>query len=378
MLIAVDADPHRCGYTDAQIAACLDAIATQGIHQEAEGVAHLRYLLDQKGRVTFPPDTKKRLKPHAEVLSLRYDNRRSPLTGIPLNLRRPLIGKVLEHADGALLRNRRRWVEFDPLRDPGMETPYAYEVTTARGGEDSRTSRMRPASYLWGEMTWPEADVVFEDVDVAILPVGAIEQHGPHLPLDTDTRIALALAEGAAARLRRVLVAPPLPYGSSGEHADFPGTLSIGREATELILVELCRSASASFSRIVLVSAHGGNAAPLARAVARLRGEGRDVLAFSPRWGGDAHAGRTETSLMLALDPGRVAAERAVAGNTDPIERLISDLAAVGVRELTSTGVLGDPAGASAAEGRDLLEAATAELARVAGDRRRPGQRARR
>jgi mycofactocin precursor peptide peptidase len=194
------------------------------------------------------------------------------------------------------------------------------------------------------------------------VPLGATEQHGPHLPLSTDSDIALALAGRLAARRPEVVVAPLLAYGSSGEHAGFPGTISIGAEATELVLVELCRSASASFERVLLVSAHGGNAEPVRRAVARLRGEGRDVRAWGPRWEGDAHAGETETSVMLALDPARVGSERAEPGNLAPVEELIAELTAVGVRQVSPNGVLGDPRSASAARGRELLAGALAEL----------------
>src|SRR5689334_2633361 len=91
---------------------------------------------------------------------------------------------------------------------------------------------------------------------VIVVPLGATEQHGPHLPLGTDTTIACALASGLAAA-REVVVAPALPYGSSGEHAGFEGTLSIGQAALELVLIELVRSAA---SPVLFVSAHGGNA----------------------------------------------------------------------------------------------------------------------
>jgi mycofactocin precursor peptide peptidase len=198
-----------------------------------------------------------------------------------------------------------------------------------------------------------------------VVPVGATEQHGPHLPLTTDTDIALTLAE----RCPGALVAPPVAYGSSGEHAGFPGTLSIGREATEHMLVELCRSAAESYARVLLISTHGGNAVPVERAVARLRREGRDVRAWGPSWkGADAHAGRTETSLMLAIAPELVHMERAAAGNSAPLESLLDQLRRGGVRAVSPNGVLGDPTGASADEGRALLASATAELTRfVAG-----------
>jgi len=163
--------------------------------------------------------------------------------------------------------------------------------------------------------TWPEAEREMAGAVLAV-PVGATEQHGPHLPLSTDTDIAVALVERLAARRHDVVAAPAVAYGSSGEHAGFAGTLSIGREATELLLVELGRSASATFAAVVLVSAHGGNRVPVERAERRLRAEGRRVLAVFPRWPGDAHAGRVETSLMLALHPDRVRRELAQAGAT--------------------------------------------------------------
>ncbi|WP_064750317.1 mycofactocin biosynthesis peptidyl-dipeptidase MftE [Solirubrobacter soli] len=190
--------------------------------------------------------------------------------------------------------------------------------------------------------------------DVLVVPLGATEQHGPHLPLGTDTIIATALAASLDA-----VVAPALPYGSSGEHAGFAGTLSIGREALVAVLVELVRSSS--FARVVFVSGHGGNAEPLATAVRRLRDEGHDVWAWAPAWGGDAHAGRIETSLLLALEP-RLVGEAREPGNTEPLSALMPRLRAEGVRGVAPNGVLGDPTGASEEEGRALLAAAIADL----------------
>ena len=171
------------------------------------------------------------------------------------------------------------------------------------------------------DLCWPEVAGRGGDL-MLLVPVGATEQHGPHLPLSTDTEIATAIAQALAAMRPAAVVAPALAYGASGEHAGFAGTLSIGSAAVELVLVELVRSASASFGRVVLVSAHGGNAEAVARAVRRLRAERLEVLAFSPRLHADAHAGRSETSIMLALRPDAVRAERAEAGNTSPVAEL--------------------------------------------------------
>ena len=211
------------------------------------------------------------------------------------------------------------------------------------------------------ELTWPDAGSRAPGSVLAV-PIGATEQHGPHLPLCTDTEIAVALVAALSRERVTVIVAPPLAYGSSGEHAGFAGTLSIGQPALELVLVELCRSAAATFERVLLVSAHGGNAQTVTGAVSRLRAEGRDVRAWQPRWRGDAHAGRTETSIMLALAPGLVRRQEARAGPRTPVTELLPRLKTDGVRAVSDNGVLGDPAGACAEEGLELLRAATHDL----------------
>jgi creatinine amidohydrolase len=210
-----------------------------------------------------------------------------------------------------------------------------------------------------GDLTWTRVEA-----EVLAVPLGSTEQHGPHLPLSTDTDIAQALANGLAARRPDVVVAPALPYGASGEHAGFAGTLSIGHEALDLLLVELVRSATDTFPHVLLVNGHGGNVATLGATCARLRDESRDVLVWSPRWRGDAHAGRTETSVQLALDAGRVGAARD-AGATDQLSELMPALRHGGLRAVTDNGVLGDPTGASAEEGRTLLLEALDDLERT-------------
>ena len=212
-----------------------------------------------------------------------------------------------------------------------------------------------------GERTWPEIDVR----PTVLVPVGSTEQHGPHLPLDTDARVAAAVAARAAAGTN-LLVAPPVAYGASGEHEGFPGTVSIGHEALRLLLVELGRSAARWAGRVLFVNGHGGNVPTLVDAVRLLRYEGRDAAWLACAPGGDAHAGRTETSLMLALDPACVRPAWA-AGNTAPLGDLLPAMRAGGVAAVSANGVLGDPSGASPDEGERLLAAMAAELVAALG-----------
>ncbi len=200
--------------------------------------------------------------------------------------------------------------------------------------------------------------------DVLVLvPLGATEQHGPHLPLDTDTRIAVEVATRAVAGLDgQVLVAPSLAYGASGEHEGFAGTISIGHDVLSDLLVEYGRSACRWAGRLLFVNGHGGNLAALAAAVARLRYEGRDAAWFACAPGGDAHAGHTETSILLALAPEAVDTAAAVPGNTAPLAEIIDELRRGGVAAVSPTGVLGDPTTARAADGTVLVDGLVEDL----------------
>lgn len=218
------------------------------------------------------------------------------------------------------------------------------------------------------DITSPEAAHRSDNGCILAIPLGSTEQHGPHLPLSTDTDVAAGLCVILAGARDDVVVAPAFPYGSSGEHADFPGTLSIGQEALELLVVELVRSATRFFPHVVLVSAHGGNQEAVGRAVARLKGESRDVMLFQPSWRGDAHAGCEETSMQLALRPGAVRMERAVAGNVRPLRELLPTLREQGVSAVSRNGILGDPTTATVARGRALLLELSEALATAVDD----------
>lgn len=212
------------------------------------------------------------------------------------------------------------------------------------------------ATYAPAPATRPAA------ASVLAVPVGSTEQHGPHLPFTVDTEIATTLGERLAAALPWIVLAPPVHYGSSGEHAGFPGTLSIGQQAVELLLTELVRSADA-FAAVVLLSGHGGNAGPLRRAVGRLRTEGRHTYYWEPSGSPtDSHAGALETSVMLALRPEAVRLDQLELGECRPLPELLPSLMQVGLHGVTPNGVLGDPRTADAEAGHRQLDRWTAEL----------------
>ncbi len=210
-----------------------------------------------------------------------------------------------------------------------------------------------------GGLTWPAVGE-----PIVVVPLGSCEQHGPHLPLDTDTRIAVALARALTEHRSDCVVAPPVAITASGEHHGFPGTLSIGVEIMAGVVIELARSADWA-AGVVFVNGHGGNHTALQRAAEVFEIERRRALIWSPRIPeGDPHAGRTETSLLLHLAPEQVDLDAAVAGPVPTLPELIRH----GVRELSDSGVLGDPDGASADEGRTLFATLTEQLTTAVAD----------
>ncbi|MER7003745.1 mycofactocin biosynthesis peptidyl-dipeptidase MftE [Dactylosporangium sp. NPDC000555] len=201
---------------------------------------------------------------------------------------------------------------------------------------------------------WPQVEAAHRDV--LILPLGSMEQHGPHLPLDTDAFIADAVARRLHGIHPQAGLAPVLRLGASDEHAAFPGTLSIGTDALTHLLRELVRRASRWWRAVLIVNGHGGNVDALRQVRDVCGREGMPIVVHHLTVpGGDAHAGRTETSLMLHLDPARVRYDLAEPGETTPIVELMPRLRADGVRAVSGNGVLGDPAGASAERGAELF-----------------------
>jgi len=224
---------------------------------------------------------------------------------------------------------------------------------------------VRLADATWTDVA--QVDAASPDgtlAPVLLIPVGSTEQHGPHLPVSTDTLIAEEIASRAVHHTDGLMVGPTISVSASGEHAGFPGTLSIGTVTTTAVLVELARSADWA-AAVVFVNGHGGNSDAVAAAAAQLTAEGRRILAWWPSWprrrdGGpaDLHAGRIETSMMLAIDPGLVRLERAEPGPNVSIDELRRN----GVKSVSPAGVLGDPTGASGGEGERFITAFVDDL----------------
>jgi mycofactocin system creatininase family protein len=151
-------------------------------------------------------------------------------------------------------------------------------------------------------------------------------------------------------------VAPAIGYGDSGEHQSFPGTVSIGTRTLTLMLVEYGRSASCWAQRLVFVNGHGGNIAALHTSVGQLRTEARDIAWWPCTVAdADAHAGHTETSILLHVSPADVRVDRCRPGNRAPLTNLIPSMRLGGVAAVSEVGILGDPTTATAAEGESIL-----------------------
>jgi creatinine amidohydrolase/Fe(II)-dependent formamide hydrolase-like protein len=378
MLVALGADPTRCGYTEDQINACLRALEKAPPHQEAPAIDHLMHLLAEKQVVNLAAGTKS-LKARPEVMKVRIDRERSPVNSVPVDLRRPLYRIFLEHADGAMRRSGRIWIETHPLDEPELFEPFSFEAPMA--GEGTTFGAARP--HILGELTWPDAEKRLAEVDIALLPVGAIEQHGPHLPLDTDAFDADYLARRVAEACShpKPLVLPLIPYGVSYHHEDYPGTISVGNVALSKMVYDIGMScARIGITKLVIVNGHGGNTPTLQFAAQMINrdahifttvdtGETSDVdMAEICETPNDVHAGEIETSTSLAVRPDLVRLDRVERFVPEFSSRYLNFSARRSIEwyartvKISPTGVLGDPTVATPEKGRQMWEIMVANL----------------
>jgi creatinine amidohydrolase/Fe(II)-dependent formamide hydrolase-like protein len=223
-------------------------------------------------------------------------------------------------------------------------------------------------------------------IDTALLPVGAIEQHGPHLPLDTDAWDAEYVCRRVAERCTdpKPLVLPLIPYGVSYHHDDFPGTVSVGPDALAAFVYDVGMSAARhGIAKLVIINGHGGNAPTLQLAAQKINrdariftcvdsGETSDadvaVLAETPN---DVHAGEIETSTALATRPELVDRPRAEASVPEFSSQYLDFTSKRSVpwyehtAVLSESGVLGDPTRASAEKGERIWQVTIEHLVRL-------------
>jgi creatinine amidohydrolase len=231
------------------------------------------------------------------------------------------------------------------------------------------------------EMTRPEVEqAIAAGVDTVVVPLGSTEQHGLHLPLGTDAIWGEAIGDRVARALGNALLAPGITIGCSEHHMDFAGSLTLSKETFSAVVADVCRSlAHHGFGHIALIPTHGGNFAPLAKAVKAIRPElsGVNLIAYTDLMGfmdeifrvGKAlevtpeqvggHSGEFETSLMLSVRPDLVAMDEAQPGYVGDQLSIAALVFEKGFRAATENGVLGDPSDASAANGGVYLAALT-------------------
>jgi creatinine amidohydrolase/Fe(II)-dependent formamide hydrolase-like protein len=238
------------------------------------------------------------------------------------------------------------------------------------------------------QLSWMDVRELDKTNACVVLPVGAIEQHGPHLPVLTDTLLVEHELEMALERLpanTQVWRLPALNYGKSNEHDGYPGTFSLSAVTLMSVVRDVARGVKqAGFTRLVLLNSHGGNRAVLDMMARELRVE-LGLLVFSvfppalvpdpvettpleKRYG--IHAGDWETSVLLALQPGLVKLDRVNTAFPDFPEgavTLTTSAAHVGwlTRDWSATGTFGDATAANAEKGRARLEAMADQLAVV-------------
>lgn len=224
------------------------------------------------------------------------------------------------------------------------------------------------------EMTWTEVDQAMKERPVALVPVGAVEAHGPHLPLSTDTVIATAMALRGAAKLKErgipSLILPAVVFTVAEFGADFPGTVSVPAETATALLRDVCLSAGKRFRAVALVNIHvePGHIECVKKAVEEARKAGVSVCfpdITKKRWAeqlGEAflagdHAGAFETSLLMAVSPEMVREKTRI--SLPPMDGLMPALKR-GAKTFAEAGgedaYFGDPTAASAEDGETYLE----------------------
>jgi mycofactocin system creatininase family protein len=209
------------------------------------------------------------------------------------------------------------------------------------------------------ETQTPTSAEISHHKKILLLPLGSWEQHGPHLPLDTDSVIISRVVHDAinlsSSDAEHYLCAPLLPITASDEHEGFPGSLSTGTEALVSAVVAICRSASSWSVGTLIVNGHGGNYDALNKIASALTYEKitHSVWSLPAYAGGDMHAGHTETSLMLHISPHTVKTD--LIDSITPSTTNLDKLRDVGVIGVSPSGVLGDPSTATAAHGREVL-----------------------
>ncbi len=385
MLKAIDADPVQCGYSPSQIQDGLKKLPAKGLSQEQAGSRHLFFLLAQKGLIDTKELSPKAIKAHPEILKVRIDSRSSPINSIPTDLRKPLLGIFLKHAGGAVLRSGRTWKNVNVLKDPAVDAnfPFEFDAVTSQNEARHTVKPSGAAGYLWGELTWRQARTRIKKMDVALLPVGSVEQHGPHLPLDTDAFDADYLARRVAEACSdpKPLVLPLIAYGVSYHHADFTGTVSLSNDTLAKMIYEIGMSVARNgIQKLVIINGHGGNSPALNYAAQMINrdahifvcvdsGETSDVdIAKIVETPNDVHAGEIETSTGLAVRPGLVKMGQAKKQIPEFSSRYLDFTSKRSVlwyaytRKISTSGVMGDPTKASAAKGEKIWEIMIAHL----------------
>ena len=251
---------------------------------------------------------------------------------------------------------------------------------------------MTKEKIFYYDLTWPEVKEAAEKGKIPLVPVGSTEQHGPHLPLITDIFLAYTICVKAAEKdPEDLLVMPPICYGYSEHHMDFPGTISIRGDHLMDYVYDVCKSLSYHcFKRIIIANGHGGNTPFLDVVMRKLTNETSSIYAMFPWWnlvlkeasklresefpGGMAHSGELETSMMLYLKPESVHFDRAVKDIGFQKSQFIwFDLmrkSPVRFSErfsrISKTGTIGDPTVATAEKGHRILDAAVKNLVKFA------------